>query len=73
VTKDPGVWIVYSGFILMIIGFFITSFMSHQQLCIEVIKDGKKSRVMVTGTANKNKLGMERKVKRISEKLANLR
>jgi cytochrome c biogenesis protein len=72
VTKDPGVWIVYSGFILMIIGFFITCFMSHQQLCIEVIKGGEKSRVMVTGTANKNKLGMQRKVKRISETLANL-
>lgn len=72
VTKDPGVWIVYSGFVLMIIGFFITSFMSHQQLCIEVVKNGKKSRVMVTGTANRNKLGMQGKVKRISEKLANL-
>jgi cytochrome c biogenesis protein len=72
VTKDPGVWVVYSGFILMIIGFIITCFMSHQQLCIEVIKSGKKSRVMVAGTANRNKLGMQRKVKRISEKLANL-
>jgi len=32
ITKDPGVWYVYSGFILMIIGCWITFFMSHDIL-----------------------------------------
>ncbi|HAY40073.1 MAG TPA: cytochrome c biogenesis protein ResB, partial [Desulfobacteraceae bacterium] len=32
VTSDPGVWVVYAGFIMMIIGCFITFFMSHQRL-----------------------------------------
>jgi len=41
VTKDPGVWVVYSGFILMIIGCFVTFFMSHQRLCIEVTGKGQ--------------------------------
>lgn len=36
VTKDPGVWYVYIGFILMIIGCWITFFMSHQSICIEI-------------------------------------
>ena len=72
VTKDPGVWVVYSGFILMIIGCFFTFFMSHQQLCVEVAAKGNTSRVMVAGTANKNKLAIQQKVKKISEKLANL-
>ena len=72
ITKDPGVWVVYTGFIVMIIGCCITFFMSHQRLCIEVIKSGKKSKVIVTGTANKNKLGMENKVEKISESLAKL-
>ncbi len=72
VTKDPGVWVVYSGFILLIIGCYITFFMSHQRLCIDIVKKGKKSRVMVSGTANKNKLGMRNKIKRISEKLNDL-
>ena len=69
VTKDPGVWVVYSGFILLIIGCYITFFMSHQRICIDIVKKGKKCRVMVSGTANKNKLGMQNKIKRISEKL----
>ena len=73
VTKDPGVWVVYSGFILLIIGCCITFFMSHQRLCIDIVKKGKKCSVMVSGTANKNKFGMQNKIKRISEKLIDLK
>ena len=72
ITKDPGVWIVYAGFIGMIIGIFVTFFMSHQRVCIEIAKKGKKSDVIITGTANKNKLAMQNKIKKISEKLINL-
>jgi cytochrome c biogenesis protein len=70
VTRDPSVWIVYSGFILMILGCYITFFMSHQQIYIEVVEAGGKSRVSVAGTANKNKLGMQRKVQKIAERLS---
>jgi len=69
VTRDPGVWVVYSGFIFIILGCYITFFMSHQRLCIEVAQSGKKSKVLVAGTANKNKVGMQNRVKKISEKL----
>ena len=72
VTKDPGIWVVYTGFIVMIIGCFITFFMSHQRLCVEVIKSGGKSKVVVTGRSNKNKLGMADKIKKISEQLTKL-
>jgi cytochrome c biogenesis protein len=72
VSKDPGVWVVYAGFILMIIGIYITFFMSHQQICVEVVNKGKRSQVMVAGTSTKNKLGMRKKVAKLSEHLANL-
>jgi len=72
ITKDPGVWVVYIGFIGMIIGIFITFFMSHQRMCIEMVKIGNQSQVIITGTANKNKLAMQNRVKKISEKLINL-
>ena len=70
VTKDPGVWVVYFGFIVMIVGIVITFFMSHQRLCVEVSQKGKKSRIMVAGSANKNKLGMEKKLQKIARHLS---
>ncbi len=69
ITRDPGVLIVYAGFIVMIIGCFIAFFMSHQRLCIEVEDKGKNSRVIVAGTANRNKLGMQNKIKKIVKTL----
>ena len=69
VAYDPGVPVVYIGFIIMILGCFITFFISHQRICIEITRAGNSSRIMVAGSANKNKLGMQNKVKRISEKL----
>ena len=72
VSRDPGVWIVYVGFILMITGIYITFFMSHQQVCIDVSGKGKKSRIRVAGTSNKNKMGMQKKVTKLSERLAGL-
>ncbi|CAB1079939.1 hypothetical protein JY97_04785 [Alkalispirochaeta odontotermitis] len=72
VAKDPGVWVVYCGFILMIMGCYITFFMSHQQICLELVDAGQKTGVTVAGTANKNKTGMQTKVDRLSEQLAKL-
>jgi cytochrome c biogenesis protein len=72
VTKDPGVWVVYTGFILMIVGIYITFFMSHQQICVEVIARDPKSLVMVAGTANKFKMGMQKKVTQLADRLANM-
>ena len=70
VTRDPGVWVVYSGFILMIIGCYITFFMSHQQMYVELAASGKQTKVIVAGTANKNKTAMVARIKAAADKLA---
>lgn len=72
VTKDPGVLVVYAGFVIMIIGCFITFFMSHQRVCVFIHGDGHTAQVSISGTANKGKIGMQRKVARISAKLSNV-
>ncbi|MDM8542279.1 cytochrome c biogenesis protein ResB [Desulfococcaceae bacterium HSG9] len=69
VNSDPGVWVVYAGFLIMIIGCYITFFMSHQQVCIEVIKSGKNNRVFISGITNKNKLSMQNKIKKLAQSL----
>lgn len=72
VIKDPGVWVVYSGFIGMIIGLFITFFMSHQRFCVEVVKSGRKNRIIITGRSNRNKLGIHSRIKKIAQSLLDL-
>jgi cytochrome c biogenesis protein len=69
ITHDPGVVIVYIGFILMIAGCIVAFFMSHQRIVVEVLPDGSGAKVMVAGTANKNKFGFEQKLERLTEKL----
>ena len=69
VTKDPGVWVVYSGFILMILGCFVTFFMSHQQVLVTVTPKGDKNRLEIAGVATKNKLGIEKKVEQLAGRL----
>lgn len=69
VNRDPGVWVVYAGFILMLLGCYVTFFMSHQQVCVEAVRRGAKTRVSVTGTANKNKPALMRRIKKLSRAL----
>jgi cytochrome c biogenesis protein len=72
VTKDPSVWIVYTGFIMMIIGCYVAFFMSHERIFVEVMQQGRQSSIHVSGTSNKNKLGMRKKVKTIADRLEGL-
>jgi cytochrome c biogenesis protein len=69
VTRDPGVWVVYAGFIMMILGCVVTFFMSHQQICVAITDTGDGSEVMVGGISSKNPFGIYRKVESIIENL----
>ncbi len=59
VTNDPGVWLVYTGFVLMITGCFVTFYLSHRQVCIVIEQLRKNSRVTVAGISDRNKLAMK--------------
>ena len=72
VTRDPGVGLVYLGFVLMILGCYVTFFMSHQQICVQVIEKANHSEVVVSGKANKNRMAMQNRVKKLAAKLAKL-
>ena len=70
VTRDPGVWVVYSGFVLMILGCFVTFFLSHQQICIEVVPRESGSRIMVAGISNRNRIALQNKIREIAGTVA---
>ncbi|MBF0233696.1 MAG: cytochrome c biogenesis protein ResB [Desulfamplus sp.] len=82
VAKDPGVLYVYAGFILMIIGCWITFFMSHQSICVEIRRRSGTDHnsdagddavsgydILISGTSNKNSQGMRLKIAKIASKM----
>ena len=74
VNKDPGVWYVYLGFLLMIAGCWITFFMSHQTNCIYITRGaGNACAVMVAGTSHRNPQGMKLKIEKLAEKIKDIK
>jgi cytochrome c biogenesis protein len=55
VAKDPGVWIVWAGCALMIIGICMAFFLSHRRVWVKV----ESGRITIGGTANKNQAAFQ--------------
>lgn len=60
VTKDPGVWFVYTGCGMMLLGLFIAFFMSHRKMYAFVHEKDGQVNVLFAGSAHKNKVGFEK-------------
>ena len=60
VCKDPGVWVVYLGCGLMLVGLIIAFFMSHKRIWLFIKEDQGGASVLFTGSANKNRVGFEK-------------
>lgn len=74
VNQDPGVWFIWIGCSLMLIGFVVAFYFSHQQVWIWIRepKDGSgagKTEVMIGGTAHKNRGAFVHKMEQLIEKI----
>ncbi len=72
VTKDPGVWYVYAGFIMMILGCWITFFMSHQSylVALQPMDEGGTC-IHLAGRTNRSSQDMKRRLARMKTHLEN--
>jgi cytochrome c biogenesis protein len=59
VTKDPGVWVVWTGCGLMIFGIIVSFFFSHQRVWVRIPKTPG-GEIVLAGSANKNRMGFEK-------------
>ncbi len=53
VTYDPGNKVVYVGFCLLIVGFFLTLFTNHRRVAVEIVGSGGETRVQVFGLSRR--------------------
>jgi len=53
-TKDPGVWVVWVGCILLTLGCYFVFFTSHRRLWVKVEEKKGEYLITIAGTSNKN-------------------
>lgn len=56
VAKDPGVWVVYLGCGLMLVGLYMAFFMSHRRLWLLREESEKGTTLTLAGNSNKNRI-----------------
>ena len=70
VTRDPGVAVVYAGFVTMILGCLVTFFMAHEQVCVEIQTRRQGSTVTLYGMTHRNKIALQRRLDGLARDLA---
>jgi cytochrome c biogenesis protein len=65
VSRDPGVPLVWAGFVIIIIGLFVTFFLSHRMIWVQVSRRKKGVNVALAGMSSKNVVGLEREMDRL--------
>jgi cytochrome c biogenesis protein len=68
VTRDPGVWIVWVGSGLLILGLILSFFFSHQRVWARLPKSSE-GEIILAGSTNKNKVGFEKAFGELAEEI----
>ncbi|SDD89699.1 cytochrome c biogenesis protein [Desulfuromonas thiophila] len=66
-TKDPGVWVVWLGCTLLVLGSLVAFFLSHRRLWVVLSEKQGKVRVRLVGSAHRNQPAFELYFDRLKE------
>jgi cytochrome c biogenesis protein len=66
VAKDPGVWVVWVGCALLILGLIVSFFFSHQRVWVRIPKASGKE-IVIAGSTSKNRVGFEKTFQQLVE------
>ncbi len=69
VTKDPGVWVVWAGCLLMMAGFYMAFFMSHRRVWVRMMEKKGETQVEIAGSSHRNRSDFEKEMDRIGQAL----
>jgi cytochrome c biogenesis protein len=66
VAKDPGVWVVWIGCALLILGLIVSFFFSHQRVWVRIPK-GPGKEIVLAGSTSKNRVGFEKVFEQLAD------
>ena len=72
VKDDPGVWIIYLGFALLLLGMLFALYGSHRRLWLLLSPGASGTKIMVGGHSSKHQSAFEREFKRLAREVADL-
>ncbi len=70
VRRDPGVWIVYLGCLMLGLGLFVAFFMSHRRIWVRIVNEKGGAKAIIAASANKNRYAFERQIEKLKAHLA---
>ncbi len=56
VTKDPGVWVVWIGCILMMVGLYVSFFVNRKRIWARIYFDNERTNITIAGHAPRSRL-----------------
>ena len=65
VTKDPGVPLVWTGCVFMVVGFYLTFFLSHRRLWVRLSPQGENTLLEFAGFSHRNRIGFEQEFEKM--------
>jgi cytochrome c biogenesis protein len=69
VAHHPGLWLIWLGASLMVVGFIWSFYFSHRKVWLVILPAGTGSRLQIFGAANKNQYGLKLWAGRLAERL----
>jgi len=69
VRKDPGVWVVYLGCMIMALGLYTSFFTGHARVWVWVRDEKGAAKVVLGASMNKNKISFEQKIDKIAKEI----
>jgi cytochrome c biogenesis protein len=72
VKKDPGVWVIYAGFSLMLLSMLLALYGSHRRVWLLVDQVSEGTKIMLGGHSSKHQAAFEREFTRLTQEIADL-
>ncbi len=72
VTRDPGVWVVWAGCIIMVIGIYTAFFVSHRRAWLVISRQDDACRVVLAGSSSKNSLEFGREFDKLCDTIQSI-
>ncbi len=67
VVYDPGVWVIWTGCTLMVLGLWFAFFSSHRRVWVRLREEGGATAVTLAGNANKNRESFAEEFERLGD------